>query len=97
MNETAQQHLDRSLRELAPHIEEAVREHGFAPPFRWHMIAVPREAEERATGAHAHRALFDSAFNEARKEIGADFAALIVHHDDDARLTWVAAVEGVIA
>lgn len=97
MSETAQQHLDRSLRDLAPHIEDMARAEGFAPPFRFHMIAVTREAQFSLPSAAVNRAFFQSVFQDAKREIGADVACMVTIPDAEARLTWVAAIEGVIA
>lgn len=97
MTESAQDWLDRRLRELTPAIHEHARLQGLLPPYRFHMISVDRDQLERAGHSAFAGGVAQAAFRQCVEKLGVVNAVRVDIPDREARLHWIAAVTGTRA
>lgn len=97
MTESAQDFLDRRLRELTPAIHEHARLQGLHPPYRFHMISMTREQLESAGHSVMAGSIARAAFRQCCEKLGVVNAVRVDLPDREARLHWIAAVTGTRA
>lgn len=94
MHESAQDLLDRRIREFTPAIHEHARMEGLLPPYRFHMISVDHDQFERAGHPVMAGGIARAAFRECCEKLGVVNAVRVDIPDYGARLHWIAAVTG---